>query len=191
MIYIATRNRGKVADFQLLLAEFGVRRAPDDVVFTEEVGDTFEENALAKARMCFLQTGQPSIGDDSGLVVPYLDGAPGLRSARYAGEGATDGENVTKLLNAMEFAPTDEFAAYFHTVLAYVDEDREIASHGRVWGTIVEPRGDGGFGYDPVFVPNEANFHGMTYAQMLPAQKAVTSHRARAAYHLKNALNGR
>ena len=141
-----------------------------------EDADTFEGNALQKAVQGYRGTMLPTLADDSGLVVPDLEGAPGVRSARYAGEQATDAENRAKL---MEVLAGRELQAYFVCVLAWVWGDVQHTVRGEVLGKIV-PREQGtfGFGYDALFIPNAGD--GRTFAEMLPHEKQAMSHRAAA-----------
>ena len=145
----------------------------------EETGSTFAENALLKARYASSETGLPAIADDSGLVVAALDGRPGVYSARYAGEGATDTENVDKLLR--ELGDRDDRAAFFHCAMSFVRRGddpapllTEASWHGRI---AKERRGEGGFGYDPVFFVPDAQCHS---AELDAADKNQRSHRGQA-----------
>ncbi|MCU1458276.1 MAG: non-canonical purine pyrophosphatase, RdgB/HAM1 family [Actinomycetia bacterium] len=146
----------------------------------EETGSTLDENARIKARGWMRSTGLLAVADDTGLSVDALDGAPGVYSARYAGEDATYGDNVTKLLGALDGVPPGRRTARFETVaLAVRPDGSELLARGSVEGTIaVEARGTSGFGYDPVFVPSEGD--GRTFSQMDPAEKHALSHRGRA-----------
>jgi len=156
-------------------------RLPEEPPDVEETGNTLEENARIKARALAGALGLPAVADDTGLEVDALDGAPGVHSARYAGEHATYVENVTKLVRALDALDAlDERAARFATVaLARWPDGREIATRGVVEGRIaVEPTGTGGFGYDSVFVPREGD--GRTFAEMAPDEKHAISHRGRA-----------
>jgi XTP/dITP diphosphohydrolase len=155
---------------------------PEGASEVEETGDTLEENARLKARALVELTGMPAVADDTGLEVDALGGAPGVRSARYAGEAATYDANVTKLLADLETAgAVDEDArrARFRTVVvACFPDGREILTEGVVEGTIVsERRGSGGFGYDPVFVPGDRQ---RTFAEMEAEEKHALSHRGKA-----------
>ncbi len=152
--------------------------APDLVL--EEPFDSFTENALAKARVVVKATGVPAIADDSGIEVDALDGAPGVFSARFAGEDATYADNVAKLLKELDGVAPDGRTARFETVaLVRWPDGREVAASGAVVGVIAtEARGDGGFGYDPIFVPGEGD--GRTFAELRPEEKHALSHRGRA-----------
>jgi XTP/dITP diphosphohydrolase len=179
---LATRNDHKVRELDALLAPTGVDALPDDVTLPPETGETFAENALGKARAAAAATGRAAIADDSGIEAAALDGRPGVRSARYAGEDATDAENLAKLLRE---APAGSGLAYV-CALAYVDPAAgvERVFEGRCTGTLAaEPRGDGGFGYDPAFVPDE--HPDRTMAELTPEEKAAISHRGRAARELR------
>lgn len=144
-----------------------------------EDGDTFEANALIKARACVAATGLPALADDSGLEVDGLDGAPGVRSARFAGEDATDADNNAALVAALADVPDERRTARFVCVAALVTVDgRELARRGTMEGRVVdEPRGDHGFGYDPHFVA-DATADGRTNGELAPAEKDAISHRA-------------
>jgi XTP/dITP diphosphohydrolase len=153
----------------------------------EEDAPTLEGNALKKGREVHRQTGLPSLADDTGLEVGYLNEAPGVFSSRYAGPGATYADNVEKLLKALRGVPPRRRNARFRTVLAFVPSpDRHELADGIVTGVILEsPRGTGGFGYDPVFRPDG---HPLTYAEMDLAMKNTLSHRARAAVAMRERL---
>ena len=176
-LVLATRNDHKRREFARLLAGHEVIALPDDVTLPPETGETFADNALAKARAAAAATGAPAIADDSGIEAAALDGAPGVRSARFAGEAAGDAENLAKL-RAM--APPGSGLAYV-CALAYVDAEREQVLVGRCEGTTAgHARGERGFGYDPVFVPDDRD-DGRTMAELEDADKDAISHRGRAA----------
>ncbi len=177
-LVLATRNSHKAREFAALLAPHEVVALPDGVELPPEVGDTFAANALPKARAAAAATGSPAIADDSGIEADALGGAPGVRSARYAGEGATDEQNLAKLLAE---APAGSPLAYV-CALAYVDPaGDEQVFEGRCTGRLAEaPRGEGGFGYDPAFLPDDVP-DGRTMAELAPAEKDAISHRGRAA----------
>ncbi len=177
-LVLATRNAHKLREFETLLTGHDVIALPDDVELPPETADTFAGNALGKARAAAAATGLPAIADDSGIEAAALRGAPGVRSARYAGEHATDEENLAKLLRE---APAGSPLAYV-CALAYVGEDgAEQVVEGRCSGTLAhDPRGDGGFGYDPAFLPDEMD-GARTMAELEPAEKDAISHRGRAA----------
>ncbi len=175
-LVLSTRNAHKVRELEPLLAPHELVLLPEDVVLPPETGDTFEANALIKARAAAEATGGPAIADDSGIAAEALGGAPGVRSARYAGEDATDEENLAKLLRE---APAGSGVAYI-CALAYVDGDVEHVVEGRCTGTLAaDPRGTGGFGYDPAFVPVE--HPDRTMAELAREEKEAISHRGRAA----------
>lgn len=179
----ATANPDKHAEMAAILATFGVvlLPRPASVPEVEETGETLEENARLKAEALAAASGRPSVADDTGLEVESLANAPGVRSARFAGEHASYSDNVDKLLRAMSAHPAlGHRRARFRTValVAYPD-GRELSAEGVVDGHIApERRGHGGFGYDPVFVPEGAE--GRTFAQMEPEEKHAVSHRGRA-----------
>ncbi|HEX2085776.1 MAG TPA: RdgB/HAM1 family non-canonical purine NTP pyrophosphatase [Solirubrobacteraceae bacterium] len=186
-LVLATRNAHKVRELAALLAPHELDPLPDAVELPPETGATFAENALGKARAAAAATGRPAVADDSGIAAEALGGAPGVRSARYAGEDATDEENLAKLLRE---APAGSGLAYV-CALAYAEPDgTEHVVEGRCEGTLAaEPRGTGGFGYDPAFVPVE--HPDRTMAELAPHEKAAISHRGRAARALLVWLDAR
>ncbi len=190
-LVLATRNAHKVRELEPLLAPHTLEPLPDEVELPPETGETFEENALGKARAAAAATGRPAVADDSGIAAEALGGAPGVRSARYAGEDATDEENLAKLLRE---APAGSGLAYV-CALALVEPDgTETVVEGRCEGTLArEPRGTGGFGYDPAFVPVEHGSDGIgpTMAELAPHEKDAISHRGRAARALLARLSSR
>lgn len=177
----ASRNRHKTEQVALLLS--GIDLIPLDEVAPdlelEEPFDTFEENARAKARAAVIATGLPAIADDSGIEVDALGGAPGVRSARYAGEAATDRENNAKLVRELEEVPEDERTCRYRCFAIFVTPDGgELIAEGSCEGRIVlEPRGDQGFGYDPHFVPEGET---RTMGEIPLIEKLAFSHRGRA-----------
>lgn len=179
-LVVATRNPGKVREFGRLLGEgFVVEPLPATVTLPEETGQTFAENALLKARAAAAALGGhvAVLADDSGVAVAALGGLPGVRSARYAGEGAGDGDNNRKLLAALA-GSTDRSARYVCAVAVVLPGEEVVTAEGELAGSIVlAPRGAGGFGYDPLFQPDG---WGMTFAEADGAQKDAVSHRARA-----------
>jgi XTP/dITP diphosphohydrolase len=183
-LVLATRNPHKVRELAGLLDGYEVAPLPDAVVLPPETGETFAANALIKARAAAAATGEPAFGDDSGIESAALGGAPGVYSARFAGEGATDEENLAKLVAE---APAGSPLAYV-CALAYVDPDgTEQLVEGRCTGTLAaQPRGDGGFGYDPAFVPDDRDPAApeRTMAELSQADKDAISHRGRAAREL-------
>ena len=186
-LVLATRNAHKVRELGALLAPHEIDPLPDDVVLPPEDADTFVGNALGKARAALAVTGRAAIADDSGIVAAALGGLPGVRSARYAGEHASDSENLAKLLRE---APAGSGVAYV-CALAYVGVDGdEHVVEGRCEGTLAaEPRGERGFGYDPIFVPVE--HPSRTMAELTDVEKAAISHRGRAARELVRWLDRR
>jgi XTP/dITP diphosphohydrolase len=183
-LVLATRNPHKVREFDELLAPHEVRQLPDDVDLPPETGETFAANALTKARTAAAALGAPAIADDSGIESAALGGAPGVRSARFAGEDATDEQNLAKLVAE---APAGSALAYV-CVLAFAAPDgTEHVVEGRCTGTLaVEPRGSGGFGYDPDFVSDDRDPAApeRTMAELSPTEKDAISHRGRAAREL-------
>ena len=179
-LILATRNAHKAEEFAALLAPWTVAPLPDNVDLPPEVGETFAANALDKARAAAAGTGKASFADDSGIVADALDGAPGVRSARFAGEDATDEENLALLI---ERVPDGSGLAYV-CALAYVDPNGgfEHVIEGRCTGRMAEaPRGENGFGYDPIFLPDAELAGGRTMAELRPEEKAAISHRGLAA----------
>jgi len=178
-LVLSTRNQHKVRELGVLLAPHEVLPLPDDVELPPETGDTFAENALGKARAAAEATGMPAIADDSGIEASALGGRPGVRSARYAGENATDEENLNKLLQ--EVPDDGDRGVAYVCALAYVDGGQERMFEGRCEGTLAhEPRGSGGFGYDPAFLPSERDDN-RTMAELSVEEKDAISHRGRAA----------
>jgi XTP/dITP diphosphohydrolase len=192
-IVVATRNRKKVEEISRILAGLDVSLSTVDEYEgcpdVEETGGTFRENALIKARAVAACTGKPALADDSGLEVHALGGAPGVHSARYAGEGADDVRNIRKLLKEMGDTPPEKRGARFVCVMALVGPDGlEETFEGYVSGTIgMGPRGRMGFGYDPVFYPEGER---STFAEMSPVEKDGMSHRGRALLKLREYLKG-
>jgi XTP/dITP diphosphohydrolase len=194
-LVLATGNPGKLREFRELLRglPFDIVAQTDlGVIGPEETGSTFLENALLKARHAAAATGAAAIGDDSGLEVDALEGAPGLYSARYAGEGADDAANNAKLLAALEGTPASARRARYRCVLVFVagpDDAMTLTAEG-VWeGTILDsPRGAGGFGYDPYFWLPELD---MTAAELDPTDKNRRSHRGTALRALREQLAAR
>ncbi len=192
-VVLATSNEGKVAELRALLGDLPVELLSAAQVLGKplsvaEDALTFEENAVAKARAVCEATGMLALADDSGLEVEALGGRPGVRSARFAHERATDAENNAALLSALE--DVVERAARFRCVLALVspwDRDRVRVAEGRCDGQIARaPRGSGGFGYDPLFVVDGSD--GRAMAELTESEKNAVSHRARAAAALRPLL---
>lgn len=191
-LLLASRSAGKLRELRpmieaagatvLDLAEAGIPADPEEDEL--EVHDTFEENALAKARHFFARTGWPTIADDSGLEVAALGGAPGVRSRRWAGQAhlegaALDAVNNAYLMERLRESGASDRRARFVCVAAFVDGRGEVTARGDVEGQLLDtPRGAGGFGYDPYFVPDEGD--GRTFAEMSRGEKARLSHRGRA-----------
>ncbi len=181
---LATANPDKAAEIQAVLADVGapvtLRPRDPSLPEVEETGLTLEDNARLKAIDVCQHTGLPAIADDTGLEVDALDGAPGVRSARFAGENASYADNVHLLLERLHAVPEARRGARFATVaIARWPDGTEVTALGTVEGVIAPaPRGDGGFGYDPVFVPVEGD--GRTFAEMDPTEKHACSHRGRA-----------
>jgi XTP/dITP diphosphohydrolase len=188
-LVLATRNDHKLRELREALPGIDIGPLPSEVELPPETGETFAENALGKARAAQAATGRTAIADDSGICAYGLDGRPGVRSARYAGEDATDEENLTKLLD--EVGAQDDRRVAYVCAIALVDEDGdEMVFEGRCEGTLTsEPRGTGGFGYDPAFVPDDTGPQDTrTMAELAPAEKHAISHRGRAARKLASHL---
>ena len=181
---LATANPDKAAEISAVLASAGapVTLEPLDssIPHVEETGATLEENARLKATAICDTTGRPAMADDTGLEVDALGGEPGVQSARFAGEHATYADNCALLLRRLDGVPPGARTARFATVaIACWPDGREVAAIGTVEGAIVDSaRGDGGFGYDPLFVPADGD--GRTFAEMSAAEKHAVSHRGRA-----------
>lgn len=190
-VVLATNNPGKVAELRAILGGDSLKliSASDlgGLPDVEETADTFEENAIAKALEASRHTGLAAIADDSGLEVDALGGAPGVRSARYAGESQDDAANVARLLGELEGVTEAERTARFVCVAAYVDTDgRRLTARGTCEGRIgLEPRGTRGFGYDPVFVPDG---YEQTMAELSAETKNSISHRGKAFRALREQL---
>jgi len=191
-LVIASNNKGKIAELTQLLKPLGLTPVPQGelgVSEAEEPAITFVENAILKARHAARVTGLPALADDSGLAVDSLGGQPGVRSARYAGESASDDDNVRALLAAMKDVPDHQRTAQFHCVLVYLrhaDDPTPVICHGRWPGHILaQPRGEGGFGYDPVFLVSET---GTSAAELSREDKSRISHRGRALAQLLEQL---
>lgn len=197
-LLLATGNAGKVREFRRLLGDLPgvVLRTLSDLPAMpepEETGATFEENASIKARAAAEATGMMVLADDSGLEVDALDGRPGVRSARYAGPGASDADNNALLLQELSDVPEGQRTARYRVVLALVDPGGPLgrcphyargACEGRI-GRV--PRGEGGFGYDPIFEPDG---HDCTMAELSPTQKSAIDHRGEATAAMRVFLSG-
>jgi XTP/dITP diphosphohydrolase len=187
-LVLATRNAHKLRELAALMEGYEIVALPDGVALPPETGETFAANALPKARAAAAATGEPAFGDDSGIESAALDGAPGVRRSRprFAGEGATDADNLALLI---ERVPPGSALTYV-CVIALVDprSGEEHLFEGRCTGTMAPaPRGSGGFGYDPVFIPDDRD-DGRTMAELTPAEKDAISHRGRAARALRDHL---
>ena len=177
-LVLATANPDKAREISDALSGFDLVPRPEDVPEVDETADTLEGNARLKAEALCEATGEAAVADDTGLEVVALDGRPGVYSSRFSGPNATYADNVAKLLRDLE--GKDDRRARFRTVaLARFPDGREVIAEGTVDGHIpVEARGNQGFGYDPVFVPDDGD--GRTFAEMTLAEKQVVSHRGRA-----------
>jgi XTP/dITP diphosphohydrolase len=188
-LVVATRNDHKLSELAEILAGVELVALSPEVELPPETGDTFAANALIKARAARAATGSDAIADDSGIEASALGGRPGVRSARYAGAGATDEQNLALLID--ELRERDDRAVAYVCVIAHVDAaGEEHLFEGRCEGTLaLEPRGGGGFGYDPAFVPlDTGQADQRTMAELEPAEKHAISHRGRAARKLAEAL---
>ena len=186
---LATGNEHKLRELAEILTGVELLPLPDEVELPPETGETFDANALIKARAARAATGGAAIADDSGIEARALGGRPGVRSARYAGEDASDEENLRLLLR--EVGETDDRRVAYVCALAHIDESgAERVYWGRCEGELTaEPRGEGGFGYDPAFVPDDTGSDDTrTMAELDPAAKHAISHRGRAARKLAAAL---
>ena len=191
-LLVATRNEHKLRELREALPGVELEPLPPAVELPPEEGDSFAANALGKARAARAATGRAAIADDSGIEAAALGGRPGVYSARFAGEGASDEANLAKLL--AELADADDRRVAYVCVIALVDEsDRERLFEGRCEGTLAwEPRGSGGFGYDPAFVPDDTGPDDeRTMAELTLAEKGAISHRGRAARALAAGLDVR
>ena len=191
-LLVASGNKGKLREFgELLQGVVATILSPADfpgLPEVEEDGDTFEANAIKKARSAAIFTGRPVLADDSGLAVDYLAGRPGVYSARFAGEGASDADNNALLLRELAGVPAERRGAAFHCVIALCRPDGSCQTFdGMLAGEILEaPRGEGGFGYDPLFLVPE---YGQTFSELPIEIKNAISHRGRAMQQLKAALS--
>ncbi len=188
---IATGNVGKVREFGRILEPLGIeavsaREAGISLDDVEETGTTFAENAYIKAKAAFERTGLPSIADDSGLSVDALNGEPGVYSARYAGEGADDSMRIAKLLKNLDGVEKQNRTAHFTcSICCIIDKDTIITAEGKCYGVIADkPMGNGGFGYDPIFLTDG----GKTFGQLTAEEKDSVSHRGKALRELSEKL---
>jgi XTP/dITP diphosphohydrolase len=191
-LVLASGNAGKLVELRELLADAGYTLQPQSdfgVPDVEETGLTFVENALLKARHASRATGLPALGDDSGLCVDALGGAPGLYSARYAGTHGDARANIAKLLDALRDVPDEARTAHFHAVVVVLrsaDDPQPLIAEGRWPGRILHaPRGTGGFGYDPVFLDQELE---LAAAELDAPTKHARSHRGLALAQLRSRL---
>lgn len=190
-LVVATRNDHKLRELGEILTGVELVTMPADVELPPETGETFADNALIKVRAAHGATGEPAIADDSGIVAAALGGRPGVHSARFAGPAATDQQNLDLLIAGLE--GHDDRAVAYVCVIAHIGADGvERLYEGRCEGTLIcRPRGAGGFGYDPAFVPlDNAAGDERTMAELEPAEKHAISHRGRAARALAAGLAG-
>lgn len=193
-LVLASGNAGKLAEMREIFEDLNIELiAQGDlgVEDVEETGASFVENAILKARHAARTTGLPALGDDSGICVDALGGAPGLLSARYAGEHGNSAANIAKLLDALENTQVAERSAHFLCVIVlmrHADDPAPLIAEGRWHGRILEaPRGKGGFGYDPIFLDPQRN---ASAAELDPAEKNRISHRGQALARLRGLLEG-
>jgi XTP/dITP diphosphohydrolase len=185
-LLLATRNAHKLREFERLLTGVDLDPLPDGAATPPEDGDTYAANALIKARSAATATGRTAIADDSGIEAAALDGAPGVRTARYAGPHATDRENLAKLHAA---APAGSGLRYVCVIAHVTPAGEERVFEGTCTGTMAAvPRGEKGFGYDPLFVPDDTP-DGRTMAELTDEEKDAISHRGRAARALQEWLD--
>lgn len=191
-IVLASGNKGKIKELDALLAPMGWAIRPQSewqVEDAEETGLSFVENAIIKARHACQQTGLPSLADDSGIAVDAMGGAPGIYSARFAGAGASDSDNITQLLDALKGTPDEERTARFICVLVFMQHANDptpIICQGEWEGRVLtSPAGQGGFGYDPVFYVPERD---CSAAELSPEDKRMLSHRGKALAQLRRLL---
>lgn len=185
-LMLASRNAHKAQELAALLAPHEVVPLPDDVVLPPETGTTFQANARIKAEAALQATGGPVVADDSGIESAALGGRPGVWSARFAGEHATDEQNLRKLMDAV---PVGSALAYVCVLVCLTPDGREMLAEGRCTGVMAAAaRGEGGFGYDPCFVPDDLEGP-RTMAELAPEAKAAISHRGRAARTLLEQLS--
>ena len=191
-VVMASANPDKVEEISIMMRDIvDIVARPDSVGEVIEDADTLEGNARLKAVAVAAATGLPAIADDTGLEIDHLDGAPGVHTARFAGENATYADNVAKTLNVLGDLPMSQRTARFRTVaMIHFPGGEELIAHGVVEGTIaITASGSGGFGYDPIFVPDESK--GKTFSQMTPDAKHAISHRGRAFRALREQLSER
>ena len=191
-IVVATNNQGKLKEFDLLLPNFNIiSQSSLGIMPAEELGETFFENSLQKARVAGTASGMVSLGDDSGLIVPALNNLPGLRSARYAHENATDEENRQHLKKELEKLELNQAKAYFVCVLVLVQAPADpfpLIATGLLEGSVkTTMQGDNGFGYDPMFYPKDSN---VSLGEIGSDEKALLSHRGKAIQILIKKIEG-
>ena len=191
-IVVATNNQGKLKEFDLLLPDFNIiSQSSLGIIPEEELGETFFENSLQKARVAGTASGMVSLGDDSGLIVPALNNLPGLRSARYAHENATDEENRQHLKKELERLGLNQAKAYFVCVLVLVQVPADpfpLIATGLLEGSVKKTmQGSNGFGYDPMFYPKDSN---VSLGEMGSDKKALLSHRGKAIQILTRKIEG-
>ena len=191
-IVVATNNQGKLKEFDLLLPNFNIiSQSSLGIIPEEELGETFFENSLQKARLAGTASGMVSLGDDSGLIVPALNNLPGLRSARYAHENATDEENRQHLKKELERLGLNQAKAYFVCVLVLVQVPADpfpLVATGLLEGSVKKTmQGSNGFGYDPMFYPKDSN---VSLGEMGSDKKALLSHRGKAIQILTRKIEG-
>jgi len=191
-IVVATNNLGKLKEFALLLSSNNIiSQSSLNITPEEELGETFFENSLQKARVANAVSNMPSLGDDSGLIVPALNNLPGLRSARYAHQNATDEENRQHLKKELEALDLNQTKAYFVCVLVLVKTSADpfpLIATGLLEGFVkTAMRGANGFGYDPMFYPKDSN---LSLGEMNAKEKALLSHRGKAIQVLKRKIEG-
>jgi len=189
---VATNNLGKLKEFALLLPSNNIiSQSSLNITPEEELGETFFENSLQKARVANAASNMPSLGDDSGLIVPALNNLPGLRSARYAHQNATDEENRQHLKKELEALDLNQTKAYFVCVLVLVKTSADpfpLIATGLLEGSVkTAMRGANGFGYDPMFYPKDSN---LSLGEMNAKEKALLSHRGKAIQVLKRKIEG-
>ncbi len=191
-VILASRNKGKIKEIGDILGKYDMTVVSRDdaglpIDEVEETGETFEENSYIKAKAILDVAGVPTVADDSGLMVDALGGAPGVYSARYAGENCTYEDNNRKLLDALADVPDEKRSARFVSVITMLWPDgRKIVARGECEGRILtETRGEGGFGYDPLFVPEG---YDISFGEMSPEEKNKISHRAKALMKLESIL---
>jgi len=189
---VATNNLGKLKEFALLLPSNNIiSQSSLNITPEEELGETFFENSLQKARVANAVSNMPSLGDDSGLIVPALNNLPGLRSARYAHQNATDEENRQHLKKELEALDLNQTKAYFVCVLVLVKTSADpfpLIATGLLEGSVkTAMRGANGFGYDPMFYPKDSN---LSLGEMNAKEKALLSHRGKAIQVLKRKIEG-